>query len=81
MKKADDGWEKEAQYEERICGTTALFSAFIQTLPEGIAATHVTLADGWTWLARLLNMQPRKITPQLILTFIEVSSKAKAFTV
>ncbi|KAI9023305.1 GLE1-like protein-domain-containing protein [Hyaloraphidium curvatum] len=73
MKKRDDEWEKEAHYEERLGGTAALFAAFMQTLPEGAPGGCLTMADAWTWLARLLNLPPRKITPQLILTFLEVA--------
>jgi nucleoporin GLE1 len=75
MKKRDDEWEKDMHYEERMCGTAALYAAFIQTLPEGVQGTGRTLADGWTWLARLLNMPPRKITPQLLMTFLEASRR------
>lgn len=99
MKRRDDGWEKETHYEERICGTVALFAgkcrkwlnrliaggahtlfllftlAFLQRLPEGTAQSYCTLNDGWTWLARLLNMPPKKITPHLLLTFLEVGPR------
>lgn len=27
---------------------------------------------GWKWLARLLNIKPQKITPTILLTFLEV---------
>jgi len=31
------------------------------------------MASGWTWLARLLNMPPRKITLFVLITFLEVN--------
>jgi hypothetical protein len=32
------------------------------------------LEHGWTWLARLLNKPPKRITPAIIHAFLEVSS-------
>lgn len=71
MKKRDDDWEKDIHYEERLSGTLALYAAFLQTMPEGLQNTFYTFDHAWTWLARTLNMPPRKITALLLLTFLE----------
>ena len=31
------------------------------------------IENGWTWLARILNIRPRKITPLLIYAFLNVA--------
>ena len=30
------------------------------------------ISQAWTWLARLLNMKPRRLTPLLLYTFLDV---------
>lgn len=40
-----------------------------------VANSH-GISFGWTWIARLLNMKPRKITPSLMHTFFEIAGNA-----
>jgi len=35
------------------------------------------MASGWTWLARILNMPPRRITSLTLITFLEVIKNNK----
>ncbi|KAJ3260315.1 hypothetical protein HK103_000950 [Boothiomyces macroporosus] len=62
--------ETEIQYGERMCGIVALYAAVVQTdaIPNSYGIQH-----GWSWMARILNMKPRKLTPLLILTFLEIA--------
>jgi len=71
IKHHDD--EPEALYEERMSGMVSLFAAAIQPLPGMRANSELGMSAGWTWLARLLNMQPRKITPRLIYAFLTIA--------
>ncbi|KAI8899894.1 GLE1-like protein-domain-containing protein [Globomyces pollinis-pini] len=68
-------FETELQYNERMCGIVSLYAAIIQTkvpnIPNPFGIQHA-----WTWLARILNMKPRKLTPQLIYTFLEITGNA-----
>jgi hypothetical protein len=65
--------EGETVYEERMCGMVSLFAAMIQPLPGMRQNSDWGIGMGWTWLARLLNMKPRKITPQLIHAFLTIA--------
>ena len=69
VKKDDGKYESEIQYGERMCGILSVYAAIIQTtaLPHSYGISH-----GWTWMARILNMPPRRITGLLIITFLEV---------
>jgi hypothetical protein len=68
--KTDEKYETEIQYQERMCGILALYAAILQTtaLPHSYG-----IENGWRWLARILNMPPRRITPLLLLTFLEIT--------
>ncbi|KAI8927632.1 GLE1-like protein-domain-containing protein [Entophlyctis helioformis] len=65
--------ETDVQYEERMCGILSLYAAIVQTdnIPNSYGIAH-----GWTWIARILNLKPRKITPLLIHTFLDVAGHA-----
>ncbi|KAK9761158.1 hypothetical protein K7432_014147 [Basidiobolus ranarum] len=71
-KKDGDDWESEVQYNERMGGILALYAAIIQTSPENFQNPY-GITHGWTWLARIVNLPPRPITPILINTFLEVA--------
>ncbi|KXS21456.1 GLE1-domain-containing protein [Gonapodya prolifera JEL478] len=66
-------FEPVALYEERMCGILALYAALIQNLPGDAPNTFYDLGHGWTWLSRVLNLEPQRITPLLILTFLEIA--------
>lgn len=53
-----------------MCGILSLYAAIIQT--DAIPNSY-GMENGWKWMARLLNMKPRKITPLLIHTFLVVA--------
>ncbi|KAJ3369928.1 Nuclear pore complex nucleoporin component [Kappamyces sp. JEL0680] len=73
--------ENEIQYGERMCGILSLYAAIIQTdsskqlllipVPNAYGIEHA-----WSWLARMLNMKPRKITPLLLHSFLMVTGHA-----
>ncbi|KAG0294040.1 hypothetical protein BGZ98_001935 [Dissophora globulifera] len=70
-KKSGKGWESEAQYNGRQCAMFTLYCAIMQTVPPAGQSSY-PLSHGWTWMARIMNMPPRPITPSLITVFLEV---------
>ncbi|KAF8929800.1 GLE1-like protein-domain-containing protein [Dissophora ornata] len=70
-KKTGSGWETEAQYNARQCAMFTLYCAIMQTTPP-VGQNKYPLTHGWTWMARIVNMPPRPITPSLITVFLEV---------
>jgi hypothetical protein len=63
-------YETEEQYFERMSGILSLYAAFTQI---NFPGKHPHgLSHAWAWLARVLNIKPRRITAQLVLTFLEV---------
>ncbi|KAI8910404.1 GLE1-like protein-domain-containing protein [Gorgonomyces haynaldii] len=70
FKRLEDKFESEIQYEERMAGFLSLYCAILQTTTPTNAVQNMEHA--WTWLARMSNLKPRKITPLLILTFLEM---------
>ncbi|KAJ3189486.1 hypothetical protein HDU85_003117 [Gaertneriomyces sp. JEL0708] len=69
----DTDWETETHYQERMCGTLALYAAIVQT--RTLSHSH-GIENAWTWFSRILNQRPRRITPLLILRFLEVAGNA-----
>ncbi|KAL2919514.1 hypothetical protein HK105_201161 [Polyrhizophydium stewartii] len=70
-KEKDEGvLETEIQYGERMCGILSLYAAIVQTKS---VPNNYGISNGWTWIARILNMKPRRITPLLLHTFLEVA--------
>ncbi|KAJ3299748.1 Nuclear pore complex nucleoporin component [Borealophlyctis nickersoniae] len=69
-RKNDNGWETEEQFGERMAGIIAFYAAIVQTkaVPHSYGMQH-----GWTWLARILNLKPRRITPLLVFRFLEIA--------
>ncbi|KAI3637160.1 hypothetical protein MIR68_004866 [Amoeboaphelidium protococcarum] len=71
MKKVDGKWESDAQYQERMAGIVALFTAITVVDPTQFTLNvsnpaQLSLKDLWSYMARLLNQTPRKITPNLL---------------
>ncbi|KAI8827026.1 GLE1-like protein-domain-containing protein [Fimicolochytrium jonesii] len=63
-------WETRAQYAERMGGILALYAAIVQT----DSVPHIHGIDfAWIWLSRMLNMKPRRVSPGLILRFLEMA--------
>ncbi|KAG0251449.1 hypothetical protein BG011_007603 [Mortierella polycephala] len=67
----DKGWENEAQYNARQCGIFTLYCAIMQTIPPA-GENLYPISNAWTWMARIINMPPRPITPALLAVFVEV---------
>ncbi|KAG0033100.1 hypothetical protein BGZ82_006254 [Podila clonocystis] len=67
----DKGWESEAQYDARQCAIFSLYCAIMQTEPT-VGRNIYSITHAWTWMARVLNMPPRAITPALISSFVDV---------
>ncbi|KAG0339086.1 Nuclear pore complex nucleoporin component [Podila horticola] len=67
----DKGWESEAQYDARQCAIFSLYCAIMQTEPT-VGRNIYPITHAWTWMARVLNMPPRTITPALISSFVDV---------
>ncbi|KAG9067320.1 hypothetical protein KI688_012103 [Linnemannia hyalina] len=70
-KKKESGYETEAQYDARQAAIFTLYCAILQTKPPVGSNVH-GMDNGWRWMARILNMPPRPITPALIQVFLEV---------
>lgn len=70
-KKKESGYETEAQYDARQAAIFTLYCAILQTKPPVGTNVH-GMDNGWRWMARILNMPPRPITPALIQVFLEV---------
>ncbi|KAJ2714343.1 Nuclear pore complex nucleoporin component [Coemansia spiralis] len=68
--------ESEGIYMERMAGMLALFAAIVQTAPVGGSPNPFPIRHGWTWLARMLNLAPRTISPLLVQTFLSVAGAA-----
>ncbi|KAJ1667745.1 hypothetical protein EV178_001213 [Coemansia sp. RSA 1646] len=75
--KDDDELETENIYVERMAGMIALFAAIVQTTDaSGVADAQKHLLSihlGWTWLARMVNLSPRAISPLLVHTFLSIA--------
>jgi hypothetical protein len=72
--------ESPDAYVERMCGYVALFGAILQTAdvysPAGSRRdmrNPFPLADGWAWLARVVNGPQRSITPDIVHAFLDVA--------
>ncbi|GBB85459.1 hypothetical protein RclHR1_00120013 [Rhizophagus clarus] len=66
--------EEEDTYYKRMCAILALYCAIMQTVP--LIPNRVnpySMDHAWIWLARLLNLPPRKITPFLLYIFLKVT--------
>ena len=67
-------FESEQQFQERMNGIIALYAAMIQAdLADFGKQNPYGMIHGWSWLARMLNMTPRKITPGAIETFLKIA--------
>ncbi|KAJ1731982.1 hypothetical protein LPJ72_003661 [Coemansia sp. Benny D160-2] len=75
--KDDDELETEGIYVERMAGMVALFAAIVQTTEvSGVAEAQkhpLSIHLGWTWLARIVNLRPRTISPLLVHTFLSIA--------
>ncbi|RIA99041.1 GLE1-like protein [Glomus cerebriforme] len=66
--------EDQDAYIKRMCAILALYCAIMQAIP--LIPNRVnpySIDHAWTWLARLLNLMPRKITPFLLYIFLKIT--------
>ncbi|KAF9186928.1 hypothetical protein BGZ51_001238 [Haplosporangium sp. Z 767] len=70
-RRLEKGWENETQYNARQCGIFTLYCAIMQTIPPA-GENLYPISNAWTWMARIINMPPRPITPALLAVFVEV---------
>ncbi|KAJ1950871.1 hypothetical protein FBU59_000481 [Linderina macrospora] len=68
----DDELEASAAYESRMVGMVALFAAIVQTTTPA-SGNPMSVHYGWTWMARMMNLAPRVISPGLVMTFVEIA--------
>ncbi|GJJ70060.1 nucleoporin GLE1 [Entomortierella parvispora] len=64
-------FENEEEHIKRQNAMFTLYCAIIQTTPQ-VGKNNYPLSNGWTWLARTLNLAPRNITPGLVATFLDI---------
>lgn len=70
----DGTWETEESYHERMAGVVALYAAILQTASPNTQLPHPRgIEHAWTWLARLCNLPPRRVTPAILLPFLQVA--------
>jgi nucleoporin GLE1 len=74
---SEGAWETEESYHERMAGVIALYAAVLQTASPSTHLPHPRgIEYAWTWLARLCNLPPRRITPSILLAFLQVAGHA-----
>jgi nucleoporin GLE1 len=70
LQKSDESFETEESYHERMAGIISLYAAFLQSPhpqhPHGIKFA-------WQWLATILNRPPRRITPVILIAFLQIA--------
>ncbi|KAJ2706269.1 hypothetical protein FB645_001785 [Coemansia sp. IMI 203386] len=71
--KDDDELEPEGIYMERMAGMLALFAAVTQSPAINGKPNPMPVSYAWTWLARMLNLPPRSISPLLVNTFLSIA--------
>ncbi|KAJ2897203.1 Nuclear pore complex nucleoporin component [Coemansia aciculifera] len=71
--KEDDELESESIYTERMAGMVALYAAIVQIPSANGKPNPFPVSYGWTWMARVLNLAPRSISPLLVHTFLSVA--------
>ncbi|KAK4535748.1 hypothetical protein CDCA_CDCA06G1773 [Cyanidium caldarium] len=68
--------ESEERYHERMAGYIGLFAAMCQTEMPHLAANPFGVTVLWTWMARVVNAKPRRITALLLVSVLEVAGYA-----
>lgn len=67
--------EKQDKFLKRMTGFIRLYAAILITPPpRGCQPSPHNLSHGWTWLARVMNLEPRPdITATILLEFLQVT--------
>ena len=72
--------ESEDKYLKKLSGIVRLYAAIVQSSvpPKLAAAAHPHgIHNGWTWFARVVNLEPRPtVTATIIYDFLEVAGHA-----
>ncbi|CAG8482103.1 9151_t:CDS:2 [Scutellospora calospora] len=69
--------ESEDAYVNRMCAIVALYCAIMQTDPLYPQLKNPYYIDNaWTYLARLMNLRPQKITPSLLYTCLQITGSS-----
>ncbi|TPX33296.1 hypothetical protein SmJEL517_g03734 [Synchytrium microbalum] len=69
LKTDENEYESETKYVRRMCGIIYLYAAIVAT-PH--PKNPHPISNGWTWLARMVNIKPRAITPHLLHAFLKI---------
>ncbi|KAF6003397.1 Nuclear pore complex nucleoporin component [Cyanidiococcus yangmingshanensis] len=72
-RKPDEPFER---YMERMGGYISLFAAMCQTALQNAPPNPYGLGLLWTWIARLINTKPRRMTALLLVNALEVAGHA-----
>ena len=70
---AQQQFEGEEQYFERMVGYVSLYAAYAEAA-SGVAGHPHGLERAWTWLARLSNQRPRTATAAVLHAFLAVGA-------
>eukprot|EP00871_Galdieria_phlegrea_P002767 jgi/Galph1/3491/GphlegSOOS_G2138.1 len=73
------GWKQAEtvdRFFERMSGYISLFAAVLQTQLPSLAINLFGLESAWTWLARVLNMKPRRFTAFILISFLDIAGYA-----
>ena len=73
---AEGVWEEEDAYFERQQGYIALLAAILQY--NSASPSVWSLAQGWRWLSRLLNQEPRTATASVLFAFLSTAGYGMA---
>jgi nucleoporin GLE1 len=66
--------EDEATYTERMCGLISFYAAIVQSIPlRPNSVNPYDIKFGWIWVASILNMRPRPITPYVLASFFDIA--------
>ncbi|CAG8528950.1 7801_t:CDS:2 [Dentiscutata erythropus] len=69
--------EDEDAYVNRMCAIVALYCAIMQTQPlYPNLKNPYGIDNAWTYLARLMNLRPQKITPSLLYICLKITGSS-----
>ncbi|RKP11244.1 GLE1-like protein-domain-containing protein [Piptocephalis cylindrospora] len=69
-------WETMDQYHRRMSSVIALYGCILQTQVSSKPGNPLGMSEAWKWIARLLNLTPRRITATLLMSFLEMTGAA-----
>lgn len=66
--------ETDTKYFERMSGLVSMYAAMIQSIPLRLNVTNpYDIKFAWLWLASIMNMRPRPVTPFIIIAFLDIA--------